>query len=272
MEILETLQKNKFKFEKKYGQNFITDTNLLKSIVSQSGLTEKDNVLEIGPGAGTLTRELCASANKVLAYEVDTNLKPILENTLKDIHNVHIRFQDFMTATEQEINQELGDSFFVVANLPYYITTPIIFKLLSMSNVKKIVVMVQKEVAERMIATQGKDYGILSVMLNYYCDTKIQRIVKRNMFTPAPNVDSAIVELTIHKAKFKCDNDVFSKIVHSAFAMRRKTIANNLSSSLNISKDEVADLISPISPTTRAEALTIQQFVDIANAYKNLNK
>ena len=284
MNLKELLEKENFKFEKKYGQNFISDTNLLISIVNDCQITKDEQVLEIGPGAGTLTKEIAKQSKCVISYEIDKNLEKILSQSLSSTANSKIIFKDWIQTNEDEIIKEFNDfsnelnlkgseHFSVIANLPYYITTPIIFKLLDFNCVDKIAIMVQKEVAERIVAKKGKDYGILSIMIDFCANAKITRIVNRQMFTPAPNVDSAIVFLEIQKDKYpNCPKDLFSKIVHSAFAMRRKTLANNLMNGLNLNREEVQDLLGEERISLRAENLTTQDFADLTKKYQKFLK
>ena len=280
MNLKELLERENFKFEKKYGQNFISDTNLLISIVNDCQITKDEQVLEIGPGAGTLTKEIAKQSKCVISYEIDKNLENILNQSLSDIKNSKIIFKDFMQTNEEEITKEFndfsnelnlksGENFSVIANLPYYITTPIIFKLLDFNCVNKIAIMVQKEVAERIVAKKGKDYGILSIMIDFCANAKITRIVNRQMFTPAPNVDSAIVFLEIQKDKYpNCQKELFSKIVHSAFSMRRKTLANNLMNGLNLSREQVQNLLGEEYLSLRAENLSTLDFVNLTKRYE----
>lgn len=263
---------NNFKFNKKYGQNFIFDTNLLNAIVCDSGITKEDEVLEIGPGAGTLTKIIAKYAKKVVSYEIDDNLKEILTENLKEINNSKIIFKDALKTDIKEIENNFDGEYSIIANLPYYITTPLIFKFIeNTQRVKSITVMVQKEVADRLVAKSGKDYGIITIMLDFFGNVRITRNVSRKMFTPMPNVDSAVVNIQIVKNKYDADKDMFSKIVHSSFAMRRKTILNNLSSGLNISKDEVVTILNnaKIDPSARAEQLSTIDYVKLANAYND---
>lgn len=249
-----------FNYKKKYGQNFLTDKNLLAAIVKDADIQKEDFVLEIGAGAGALTQELAAAAKKVVAFEIDKDLEGVL-NSL-NLKNVTFRFEDFMKADLKEFSKP----FKVVANLPYYITTPIIFKLLEeCDNLLSLTVMVQKEVAERMVADVKGDYGILSVMLAFYGEAKITRIVKRNMFYPEPNVDSAVVTLKIEK-KYDIDKRLFSKFVKACFSMRRKTLFNNLSSIYP--KEKLKETFQEDFLKRRAETLSIDEFVD---AFKKLN-
>ena len=248
-----------FNFKKKYGQNFLTDKNLLNAIVKDAEIDKDDFVIEIGAGAGALTSVLSSHAKKVVAFEIDNELKEIL--TSLNLKNVTFRFEDFMKVDLKEFDEP----FKVVANLPYYITTPIIFKLLEESgNLLSLTVMVQKEVAERMVADTNGDYGVLSVMLAFYGEAKITRIVKRNMFYPEPNVDSAVVTIKIEK-KYAVDKQAFYKFVKTAFSMRRKTLFNNLA--LAFSKEKLKQTFDEEFLRRRAESLTIDEFVE---AYKKI--
>ena len=261
MNIKEILKEKNFQFEKKYGQNFITDTNLLEAIVNDCDINNNDNILEIGPGAGTLTQCIAKKAHKVLCYEIDTNLKPILNQTLLNYSNVQVVFEDIMKVNEKAITDVLGDKYTIVANLPYYITTPIIFKFLSSSCLQKMCIMVQKEVAERIVAKKGKDYGILSILIDFNYDAKILRIVNRQLFTQAPNVDSAIVMIEKKNKVRSCDYEDFVKVVHASFAMRRKTLVNNLSSAFKITKEQCEELLKDFIPNVRAENLSTPRIV-----------
>ncbi len=248
-----------FNFKKKYGQNFLTDKNLLNAIVSDAEIEKDDFVIEIGAGAGALTEVISSRAKKVVAFEIDSELEGTL-NSL-NLKNVTFRFEDFMKVDLKEFKEP----FKVVANLPYYITTPIIFKLLEETDkLISLTVMVQKEVAERMVADVSSDYGVLSVMLAFYGQAKITRIVKRNMFYPEPNVDSAVVTLKIEK-KYDVDKLTFYRFVKTAFSMRRKTLFNNLSTIY--SKDLLKQTFSEDFLKRRAETLTIDEFVE---AYKKI--
>lgn len=256
-----------FNFKKKYGQNFLSDKNLLKAIANDAEVTKKDVVLEIGAGAGALTQELSLLAQKVVAFEIDTDLKDELLSL--NLPNVEFIFQDFMKVNLKDFEKDIT-SFKVVANLPYYITTPIIFKILEESEkVNSLTIMVQKEVAERIVAeNSGKDYGILSVMIKFYGEAQISRIVKRQMFNPMPNVDSAVVVIKIDRDKYSdIDKEKFSKFVKTAFSMRRKTLLNNLSSLY--SKDILKATFDEKFLTRRAESLSINEFVE---TYKKLEK
>lgn len=207
----------KINFKKQFGQNFIYDTNLLRAIVNDAEINN-DNVLEIGVGAGTLTKAICEKAKKVVSYEIDTDLKNQIEETLCNENNSLVIYKDFLQEENSVVENMFEGDFKVVANLPYYITTPIIFKLLSMERITSITIMVQKEVAERICAKSNcSDYGVLSVSINSIADTFIKRIVNRNMFIPAPNVDSAICLIKINRNKYDIkDFNLFNRIVKSA--------------------------------------------------------
>ena len=215
MSELDLLQKNNFKFAKKFGQNFIFDKNLLAAIINDSGITKEDDVLEIGPGAGTLTKVIAEKAKKVISYEIDTNLHPILQENLKGVINSKIIFADALKAHISEIEKNFDGDYKIVANLPYYITTPLIFKFVKeTSRVVSMSIMVQKEVGERLIAKSlDKDYGAISAVLDFYSNVKILRQVPRHMFVPSPNVDSCVVQINFVKNKFVANAEIFEKVL-----------------------------------------------------------
>lgn len=260
-----------FEMKKKFGQNFLRDKNLLAAIVKDAGITKDDTVIEIGPGAGALTQELCRAAKSVVCYEIDKQLKPVLDENLKEFSNYEIVFGDVLKVDMSEIEQRAGGEFKLVANLPYYITTPIIFKFLEQSqNISSLTIMVQKEVAQKIVAKPNAEgYGVLSVMTNFFSSTKICRIVGRKMFYPAPKVDSAIVHMDIFENIDKNYAQKFKQIVFASFAMRRKTLSNNLSSALKLSKQEVDErlLSVGISPQTRAETLCVEDFKKLVSVF-----
>ncbi len=264
------LKQNNFNFNKKFGQNFIYDKNLLNAIIEQSGINSEDEVLEIGPGAGTLTKVIAQKAKKVVSYEIDTNLKPILAENLKDVTNAKIIFQDALKTDLNEIESNFTNEYTLIANLPYYITTPLIFKFLKSERVKSMCIMVQKEVGQRLIATnKDKEYGAISAILDFYGDVKILRQVPRHMFTPVPNVDSCVVQINIKRNKNNANADLYEKIIKSAFANRRKTLANNLSNDFNVTKQQVYDFLKQLSlpEQIRGDALTTMNFVQITNIF-----
>lgn len=263
-------QKQNIKFNKNFGQNFIFDTNLLKAIVNDAGINEHTEVLEIGTGAGTLTKEIAMSSKKVVSFEIDTNLMPVISENLSMVNNAQVIFRDIMKESMENIESNFEDDYVMIANLPYYITTPIIFKFLeNATRLKSMVIMVQKEVADRLCANANTaQYGAITAVINAVANTKVTRIVKRNMFIPAPNVDSAVVRIDFDKNKYNINSyDNFSKLVKCAFHMRRKTLVNNLKSSFGFDKETIenafATLNIPIG--VRGETLTPQQFVDLSN-------
>ncbi|WP_276537052.1 16S rRNA (adenine(1518)-N(6)/adenine(1519)-N(6))-dimethyltransferase RsmA [Anaerosalibacter massiliensis] len=265
------MSKYNFKFSKSLGQNFLIDGNILRKICEEGQVSKKDDILEIGPGIGTLTEELSSRANKVVAVELDKALIPILDETLKDCYNVEIVSGDILKIDLPKLFKEKfkNENIKVVANLPYYITTPIIGKLLEDElDIDSILVMVQYEVAERMKASPGtKDYGSLSVFVQYYTEPEIIFSVPKTAFMPSPNVDSAVIELKIRKEKLELENrERFFKVVKAAFSQRRKTILNSLSSGLKIEKDIIRDTLdkSGIDSKLRAENLTIEEFSKIS--------
>lgn len=264
------LEKNNFEFKKKFGQNFITDTNLLKAIVQEGDIDKSKQILEIGPGAGTLTYQLAQACDKVVSYEIDTTLKDVLQETLQDCPNTQVIFGDIMEQSIQDIEANFDGEYHLVANLPYYITTPIIFKFINhATNIKSIYVMVQKEVGERICAVAGtKDYGIISVIISSIGSANITRIINRNMFMPAPNVDSCMVKIDIDRDKFKiADFKQYSDFVQKCFAMRRKTLANNLEKGCNIPRQTCYQYLSNLElpQDVRAEKLEPVQFVKLYN-------
>jgi len=270
MSNLDILKNHNFKFNKAYGQNFIFDTNFLESIVDKLDITNKI-VLEIGPGAGTLTSILCKKAKKVVAYEIDNNLKEILEENLSKYDNVQVVFGDIMKFSIEEIEQSLdNEDYVMVANLPYYITTPIIFKFLeNATKLKSMSIMVQLEVAERLVAKAGsKEYGAITPAIDYRATAKIIKRVGRHMFTPAPNVDSAIVNIEFEENKYNIDNTkVLDETIKCVFAMRRKTIENNMKSFFKLSSETISTIIteSEIKPGSRGEILTTEELVKLSN-------
>lgn len=270
MEEVDILKQNNFTFNKKFGQNFIFDKNLLNAIIEQSGVGKEDNVLEIGPGAGTLTKVIASKVKKVVSYEIDTNLKPILDENLKDVTNSSIIYKDALKTDLSEIESNFTGNYTLIANLPYYITTPLIFKFLRSEKVKSMCIMVQKEVGQRLIATnKDKDYGAISAILDFYSNVKILRQVPRHMFTPAPNVDSCVVQIAINKDKYDTDCDLYEKIIKSAFANRRKTLANNLSNDFFVTKQQVYEFLKILGlpEQVRGDALTTLNFVQITNIF-----
>lgn len=251
-----------FVFKKKFGQNFISDKNLLNAIVNDADILETDEVLEIGAGAGSLTQVLSERAKKVVSFEIDKDLQEHL-NSL-NLKNVEFVFGDFMDSAIEEIESKFENGYKVVANLPYYITTPIIFKLLEESQkLESLTIMVQKEVAERVCATfGGKDYGILTVMTNFYGTAKIARVINRQMFFPVPNVDSALLHIVIERNKYQnIDRQKFLKFIKTCFSMRRKTLLNNLSQSYD--KNKLKEILDEEILRKRAEQFSLDEFVKL---------
>lgn len=264
-----------FHYNKALGQNFITDGNLLSAIVSDSGVDSGDTVVEIGTGAGTLTRAIAAKAKKVFSFELDKNLISVLDLSLKGLDNVEVIFKDVLKMTDGELKEIVGGEFKVVANLPYYVTTPMIMRFLESGlDVKSITVMVQKEVADRFIATVGsKEYAAVSLAVQMRGEAKVTRIVNRQMFFPMPNVDSAVVKIDVDKNKLHgVDLSALSRLVRISFAMRRKMLTNNLMSGYGLSREKAIDVLlkADISPTVRGEALSLDQYVRILNVLKDL--
>ena len=263
-----------FKFKKAFGQNFLSDPFVLGEITEKAGVNENSVVLEIGCGAGALTKELAARAKKVVGFEIDERLKPVLKDELSGFDNTEVVFGDVMKRKLADIEKKLGESYVLVANLPYYITTPIIMNFLENGeNVSSMTVMVQKEVAERLAAKpRTSDYGAITVGINLRGEAKIVMQVPREKFTPVPNVDSAVVRIDIDKNKFaKADKSAVRELVRKAFTSRRKTLVNNISSGYGTSKESAAKLLEKcgISPTARAEELSAEQFVLLSEAIKN---
>lgn len=270
------LKDNNFKFNKAYGQNFIFDKNFLKSIVDMV-VDSKDTVLEIGAGAGTLTSMIASKAQKVVSYEIDKNLQPILQENLKDCNNCKVIFEDIMKVDIEDIEKEMGGDYIMVANLPYYITTPIIFKFLeNAKHLKSMSIMVQLEVAERLTANPNtKEYGAITPAIDYRANAKIIKKVSRNMFTPIPNVDSAIVKIDFVDNKFDIlDRKTLDETIKCVFAMRRKTISNNIKSYFHLSSEQIDCICKniSISPTTRGESLDTQSLVNLSNEIYKMTK
>jgi len=263
------LDKHNFNFKKMFGQNFIIDENIIKNIIKKSEIDKETFVLEIGPGAGSLTYMLAQNSKNVLCYEIDNNLKPLLEETLQNMDNVEILFKDFLKSNViEDIKKYDSKKMYVVANLPYYITTPIIVKLIEENiNVDKIVVMVQKEVGNRFKASPGsKDYSSLSVFLNYYFEVNKILDVSKNVFLPKPNVDSIVVEFKKRENLKNLKNkDLFFKLIRDSFKQKRKTLRNNL---MDYDLEIVADVLKKynLDLSVRAEQIDIDIFVDIANS------
>ena len=272
---IEILQKYNFRFQKKFGQNFLIDTHVLERIISEAGITKDDFVLEIGPGIGTMTQYLCENAREVMAVEIDDNLIPILADTLSAYDNVTVVNEDILKLDIAKVAEEHngGKPIKVVANLPYYITTPIIMGLFeSHVPLESITVMVQKEVADRMQSGPGtKDYGALSLAVQFYSKAEIVANVPANCFMPRPNVDSAVIKLERYKEPpVKADNEkLMFGIIRASFNQRRKTMTNSVCgcAELGITKEKLIEALEEcnLSPTVRGEALTLEQFAKLSN-------
>lgn len=277
------LQKYNFNFQKKFGQNFLIDTHVLERIIEAAGITRDDFVLEIGPGIGTMTQYLCENARAVVAVEIDKNLIPILGDTLQEYDNVTVINEDILKLDINRLAEEKngGKPIKVVANLPYYITTPIIMGLFeSHVPIDSITIMVQKEVADRMQVGPGtKDYGALSLAVQYYAKPEIIANVPPNCFMPRPNVGSAVIRLTRHQeVPVQVDDEkLMFKIIRASFNQRRKTLANGLNNSpeIHLPKEIIQESIEELGVpvTIRGEALTLDQFAEFSNIIgKKINK
>ena len=276
----EIINKYSFAFQKKFGQNFLIDSNVLESIIRGAEITKDDFVLEIGPGIGTMTQYLCEAARQVVAVEIDKMLIPILEDTLSEYDNVEVISQDVLKVDIKSLAEEKnnGKPIKVVANLPYYITTPIIMGLFESGvPIDSITIMVQKEVADRMQTGPGsKDYGALSLAVQYYATAKVILNVSATCFMPRPNVDSAVIKLTRHKEPTVnvADEKLMFKIIRASFNQRRKTLVNGLKNSpeLSFSKEQIVKAVEKIGKpeTIRGEALTLEEFAELANAFTEL--
>ena len=272
------LEKHGFSFKKSLGQNFLIDPNVLVNIVSHAGLSKETGVIEIGPGIGALTEHLARQAGKVVAFEIDGRLLPVLEDTLSPYDNVTVVHEDILkTDLEQAMNDHFADyeEVVVVANLPYYVTTPIIMKfLLEKVPVTGMIIMMQKEVADRITAIPGtKAYGSLSIAIQYYMDADVAMIVPKTVFMPQPNVESAVLRLTRKEtppAEVR-DEDFLFKVSRGSFVQRRKTILNNLQASLpdgKAEKDRILHALNEagIEPSRRGETLSVEEFAHLSNA------
>ncbi len=274
------LQKYNFHFQKKYGQNFLIDSHVLDKVIRAAGIQEEDFVLEIGPGIGTMTQFLCERANKVAAVEIDRNLIPILEETLKGYHNLSIINEDILKLDIASLvcRENGGRPAKIVANLPYYITTPIVMGLFEGgAPVESITVMVQKEVADRMQASPGgKDYGAISLAVQYYAQPEIIANVPPNCFMPRPAVTSSVIHLKRHKAPpvSVLDDKLMFSIIRASFNQRRKTLANGIANASNLpfSKEQAQDAIRTLglSVNVRGESLSLEQFAELSDSLWNL--
>ncbi len=263
------LTRHGFHFKKQFGQNFISDTNLLESIVVASGIDENTTVVEIGCGAGTLTRALAEKAKKVYAYDVDTALQPVLAETLAGLDNVEVIFRDFTKVNLPQLDKEIGE-FTVVANLPYYITTPLITKLLEESEkVQGISIMVQEEVAERFCAKENTaEYGSITAAIALKGEAKIVKRVSRNLFYPRPNVDSAVVKITFDRGRVAVKSEkAYRQTVKCAFLNRRKTLENNLVNFFKLTREQAKQVLltAGIDEKARGETLSPQRLAILSD-------
>ncbi len=270
------LEKYGIRARKKYGQNFLIDANVIRGIIDAAQITEDDCVLEIGPGIGSMTQLLSESAGKVICVEIDESLQPVLEETLEDCGNVRILWQDILKTDLKQICEEYngGRPLKVVANLPYYVTTPILMQLLEQDHVfSSITVMVQKEVADRIRSGPGsKEYGALSLAVQYFADPEAVMTVSPSSFIPRPGVDSSVLCLRAYaEPPVECDEKVMFALIRAAFNQRRKTLANAISHGFSLNgkqytREEVTDALAQmdLSPTVRGEALTLEQFAQLS--------
>lgn len=273
-EIKNILERHGFSFTKSLGQNFLIDQNIVDKIIEKAEIDGK-NVLEIGPGIGSMTKSLCKVAKKVVAVEIDRSLKPILEETLGGEDNLEIIFEDILDIDIKELTDEKfnGESFKVVANLPYYITTPILISLLkSEANIDELIVMMQREVADRIVASPStKEYGSISVFLRFFGDSEIILKVPKTVFMPKPKVGSAVLKLKLRENIELRDINNLEKVLRAGFQKRRKTILNSLSSGLNIDKSELKEVLEElnISENNRAENLDLDQYLALSKKLIN---
>ncbi len=273
-DIKQILSDYNFKFNKQFGQNFITDTNLLQAMVKDSGITSEDIVVEIGAGAGTLTREIAKVAKRTIAFEIDRNLIPVLERSLQGLDDkIEVVFKDIQKVDDKALDEIIGSKDYkVVANLPYYITTPIIMRFLERDNKpKSVTVMIQKEVGKRLTSNADcGDYGVITLSIALEGKAKIMREVPRYMFTPQPNVDSCIVRIDLDDNYKDIDKKRVKKVIKSAFAMRRKTLVNNLTGGLGLTRESVEIAMSKLNIDVRArgETLNIEQYIALSELLK----
>jgi len=271
------LYEHGFTFKKAYGQNFLTDESLLDEIVEKAGVTKDSIVLEIGCGAGALTKALSKRAKRVIGYEIDNRLKPVLEEVLSNCENTEIVFKDVMKENFYELENRLGKEYILVANLPYYITTPIVMQFLEKSkNLSAMCIMVQEEVADRFTAKEStSDYGAITVGINVRGNAEKIISVPRQMFTPPPNVDSAVVKIVISRDKFSSvDFDAVRRAVRAGFNNRRKMLVNNLMLEFKIERSVAEEILANIGVpiTARGETLSAKDYVALSEQIKRIGK
>ena len=269
MDVKQILKEQNFRFNKQFGQNFLTDKNLLNDIVADAQVNG-GTVLEIGAGAGTLTRQLSEHADKVIAFEIDRNLESVLKLMLADCSNVQVVIGDVMRYKMSEIEALCGGAFKLVANIPYYLTSPLIMTFVEQSvNVQSLTLTIQKEVAERLCAKPAtKDYGAITVAVNAVANVTLTRILNRELFYPVPNVDSAVVRIDMDRNKQDIPNKaLFRKTVKTAFAMRRKTLTNNLMVGFGVNRQTAESIVAEMNLqlNCRGEELSVEQFVELYN-------
>lgn len=272
MNISDLLKATGFRFNKALGQNFITDNNLLSAIVADSKITSDDVVVEIGTGAGTLTRAISNVAKKVYSFEVDQNLKSVLELSLKGVENAEVIFRDVLKLSDDEFNTYVNGKFKVVANLPYYITTPLLMRFLESNlDVESLTLTVQKEVADRFVAVPNtSDYSQITLAIQMVGNAVLTRKISKQMFYPVPKVDSAVVRIDVDRHKLDGENtNLIHKLVKSAFKMRRKTLVNNLAIGFGMDKQEVCEKLEAagFSTMVRGEVLSLQDYIKLSHFF-----
>lgn len=273
-ELKDTLVKHSFRFKKQFGQNFISDGNLLKSIVDASGIDENTTVVEVGCGAGTLTRAIAERAKKVYAFDIDKDLQPVLAETLSGLENVEVIFRDFNKIDLHAFEEEIGE-YTVVANLPYYITTPLVMKFLEESDrVQGVSIMVQEEVAERFCAKENTaEYGAVTAAIALKGEARIVKRVSRNMFYPRPNVDSAVVKIDFHRGRITVKSErAYRQTVKCAFLNRRKTLENNLVNSFGVSRETARTALerAGVDEKARGETLSPERLAVLADVLTDM--
>ncbi len=273
-ELKDTLVKHSFRFKKQFGQNFISDGNLLKSIVDASGIDENTTVVEVGCGAGTLTRAIAERAKKVYAFDIDKDLQPVLAETLSGLENVEVIFRDFNKIDLHAFEEEIGE-YTVVANLPYYITTPLVMKFLEESDrVQGVSIMVQEEVAERFCAKENTaEYGAVTAAIALKGEARIVKRVSRNMFYPRPNVDSAVVKIDFHRGRITVKSErAYRQTVKCAFLNRRKTLENNLVNLFGVSRETARTALerAGVEEKARGETLSPERLAVLADVLTDM--